>query len=89
MKGMVIVKATKGSEAGEMPSEELLTAMGNYNAELVKAGIMKAGEGPLRRRRQATGDRRSVRRNKGADRWLLDLGGRVVARSNRLGKSLS
>lgn len=45
MKVMVIVKATKGSEAGEMPSEELLTAMGNYNAELVKAGIMKAGEG--------------------------------------------
>lgn len=45
MKVMVIVKATKSSEAGELPSEELLTAMGNYNAKLVKAGIMKAGEG--------------------------------------------
>lgn len=45
MRVMVIVKATKGSEAGQMPSEELLTAMGNYNAELVKAGIMLAGEG--------------------------------------------
>jgi hypothetical protein len=45
MKVMVIVKASKASEAGEMPSQELLTAMGNYNEELVKAGIMLAGEG--------------------------------------------
>lgn len=45
MKVMVIVKATAGSEAGEMPSEALLTAMGNYNEMLVKAGIMLAGEG--------------------------------------------
>jgi hypothetical protein len=42
---MVIVKATKNSEAGVMPSTELLTAMGAYNEELVKAGIMVAGEG--------------------------------------------
>ncbi len=45
MKVMVIVKATKSSEAGELPSEQLLTAMGQFNEELVKAGIMKAGEG--------------------------------------------
>lgn len=45
MKVMVMVKATRSSEAGEMPSEELLTAMGNYNEELVNAGIMQAGEG--------------------------------------------
>ncbi len=45
MKVMVIVKASKESEAGEMPSEELLRAMGNYNEELVRAGIMLAGEG--------------------------------------------
>ena len=45
MRVMVIVKATKDSEAGVMPSAELLTAMGNYNEELVKAGIMLAGEG--------------------------------------------
>jgi uncharacterized glyoxalase superfamily protein PhnB len=45
MKVMVIVKATKSSEAGELPSEELLAAMGAFNEELVKAGIMKAGEG--------------------------------------------
>ncbi len=45
MKVMVIVKASPGSEAGEMPSEQLLTEKGNYNEELSKAGIMLAGEG--------------------------------------------
>lgn len=45
MKVMVFVKATKSSEAGVMPTSELLEAMGNYNEELVKAGIMEAGEG--------------------------------------------
>jgi hypothetical protein len=42
---MVLVKADKDSEAGIMPSEELLTRMGAYNEELVKAGIMLAGDG--------------------------------------------
>jgi hypothetical protein len=45
MRFMVIVKANKDTEAGVMPSEELLTAMGKYNEELAKAGIMLAGEG--------------------------------------------
>jgi hypothetical protein len=45
MRFMVIVKATKDSEAGVMPSTELLTAMGKFNEELVKAGIMLAGDG--------------------------------------------
>jgi hypothetical protein len=45
MRVMVIVKATKDSEAGVMPSAQLLTDMGKYNEELVKAGIMTAGEG--------------------------------------------
>jgi hypothetical protein len=45
MKVMVIVKANKDTEAGVMPSEQLLREMGNYNEELVKAGIMLAGEG--------------------------------------------
>ena len=45
MKVMVIVKATKGSEAGELPSAELLAAMGKYNEELASAGIMLSGEG--------------------------------------------
>lgn len=45
MRVMVIVKATKDSEAGIMPSTELLEAMGKYNEELVNAGVMMAGEG--------------------------------------------
>ena len=45
MKVMVIVKATKDSEAGVLPTKELLEAMGKYNEELVKAGIMLAGDG--------------------------------------------
>ncbi len=45
MRVMVFVKATPESEAGVMPSTELLTAMGRYNEELVKAGVMLAGEG--------------------------------------------
>src|SRR4051794_26520981 len=45
MRFMVIVKADKNSEAGILPSAELLTAMGKFNEELVKAGVMLAGEG--------------------------------------------
>ncbi|HYD60803.1 MAG TPA: YciI family protein [Noviherbaspirillum sp.] len=45
MRFMIIVKATQDSEAGVMPSEQLLADMGRYNEELVKAGIMQAGEG--------------------------------------------
>lgn len=45
MRVMVIVKATKDSEAGAMPSEELFAAMGRFNEELVQAGVMLAGEG--------------------------------------------
>ena len=45
MRFMVIVKATKDSEAGLMPSTDLLAAMGKFNEELVKAGMMEAGEG--------------------------------------------
>ena len=45
MRVMVLVKATEESEAGVMPSEKLLTEMGSYNEELVKAGVMLAGDG--------------------------------------------
>ena len=45
MRVMVLVKATEQSEAGQMPSTGLLEAMGRYNEELVKAGVMLAGEG--------------------------------------------
>jgi hypothetical protein len=42
---MIIVKADRNSEAGVLPDEKLLTEMGNFNEELVKAGVMLAGEG--------------------------------------------
>ena len=64
MRFMVMVKATKDSEAGEMPTTELLEAMGKYNEELVKAGVMLAGEGlhPSSRgaRVHFDGDKRTV-----------------------------
>ena len=45
MRFMILIKASKDSEAGVMPSEQLLTEMGKFNEELVKAGVMLAGEG--------------------------------------------
>jgi hypothetical protein len=45
MRFIILIKATKDSEAGVMPSEQLLTEMGKFNEELVKAGVMVAGEG--------------------------------------------
>ncbi len=45
MRVMVVVKASKESEAGEMPSEQILADMGKFNEELVRAGVMLAGEG--------------------------------------------
>jgi hypothetical protein len=45
MRFMIIIKANKDSEAGVMPSEQLLTEMGKFNEELVQAGVMLAGEG--------------------------------------------
>ena len=64
MRVMVIVKATKDSEAGVLPDERMLTEMGNYNEELVKAGIMLAGEGlqptSKGKRVRFSGDKRTV-----------------------------
>ncbi|MGB4074699.1 YciI family protein [Pseudomonas sp.] len=64
MRFMVIVKATTDSEAGLMPSEELMAAMGRFNEELVEAGVMLAGEGlhPSSKgvRVQFSGSQRSV-----------------------------
>lgn len=64
MRFMIIIKASQDSEAGVMPTKELLTAMGNYNEELVKAGIMIDGEGlhPSSKgaRVRFSGDKRTV-----------------------------
>ncbi|MGO4619570.1 YciI family protein [Ensifer sp. 2YAB10] len=66
MRVVVFVKATEDSEAGNMPSTELLAAMGKYNEELVNAGIMQAGEGlqPSSRGARVAFD--------GADRMVID-----------------
>ena len=64
MRFMVLVKATKSSEAGELPSEQLLAEMGKFNEELVNAGVMLAGEGlhPSSKgaRVRFSGDKRTV-----------------------------
>src|ERR1044071_8800090 len=64
MRFMIIVKATKDSEAGIMPSQQLLTEMGKFNEELAKAGVMLAGEGlqPSSKgaRVRFSGDKRTV-----------------------------
>ena len=64
MRFMIIVKATKNSEAGMLPDEKLLTEMGKYNEELVKAGVMLEGEGlqPSSKgaRIRFSGDKRTV-----------------------------
>lgn len=64
MRVMVIVKATKDSEAGVLPSKELIEAMGKYNEQLVKAGIMLAGDGlkpsSKGKRVRFSGDKRTV-----------------------------
>ena len=94
MRVIVIVKASKESEAGVMPDEKLLAEMGKYNEELVKAGIMLAGEGlhpsfegqarPILRR-QAHRRRRAVRGDQGARRRLLAVAGQVDGRGRRVG----
>ncbi|WP_437721893.1 YciI family protein [Sorangium sp. So ce861] len=64
MRFMILIKATKDSEAGVMPSEQLLTEMGKFNEELVKAGVMVAGDGlhPSAKgaRVRFSGDKRTV-----------------------------
>ena len=64
MRFMVIVKASQDSEAGKLPSQELLAAMGQYNEELAQAGVMLAGEGlhpsSKGKRVRFEGDRRIV-----------------------------
>ena len=64
MRFMVIVKATEDSEAGVMPSEEILTEMGKFNEELAKAGVLLAGEGlqpsPKGARVKFSGNQRTV-----------------------------
>ena len=97
MRVMVLVKATAESEAGVMPSQELLTAMGRFNEEIAKAGILEAAAGlkassnGVRVRFSGQNPhhhRRPVRRNQRTRRRLLDLERRFARRSDRVGPSL-
>ncbi len=96
MRFMVIVKADKNTEAGVMPSQELLAAMGKYNEELVNAGVLLAGEGlhPSSKgaRVRFSGSNRTVvdgpfAESKELVAGLLDLPGEVAGRSNRMGEA--
>ena len=96
MRVMVIIKANKDTEAGVMPSEQLLTEMGNFNEELVKAGIMLAGEGlhPSSKgaRVRFSGSKRTVidgpfAETKELDRRLLAVAGEVDGRGASNGSS--
>ena len=93
----VLVKANKDTEAGVMPSENAPgTEMGKFNEELVKAGVMLAGEGlhPAPRvrasvlRSEASRSRRAFRRDQGADCRLLAVAGEVHGRGDRVGQAL-
>jgi hypothetical protein len=91
MKVIVFVKATQDSEAGVMPTEQLLTEMGQYNEELVKAGIMLAGEGlhPSSKGVRVQFSGWAVYGDEGADCWLLALAGIVDRRGDLMGETLS
>jgi hypothetical protein len=90
MKFMVIVKASAASEAGIMPSEKLFTDMGNFNEELVKAGVMLAGEGLMPSSKGArirfNGNQRTVIDGPFAETkelvagfWLIEVGSKEEA----------
>ena len=97
MRVMVIVKASQASEAGVMPDGELLAEMGRFNEELVKAGVMLAGEGLHPSRKGVAGallgrathrHRRALCRDQGAGGRLLAVAGAIDGRSHRVGAAL-
>jgi len=92
-----ILKADKDTEAGVLPDEKFLSAMGAFYEEAVKAGVILAGEGlqPSSKggagpvlRKQAHGDRRAVRGNEGADRRIRDPPGQVEGRGDRVDQAI-
>jgi hypothetical protein len=98
MRFIVFVKATKNSEAGVMPSQELLAAMMKYNEELVQAGVMLGGEGlhPSSKgvRVKFTGSKRIVTDGPFVEtnetrRRLLALAVQIQRRGHRVGQALS
>jgi hypothetical protein len=90
MRFMIIVKATKDSEAGVMPEEKLITEMATYHEELVKAGVLLDASGlqPSSKAHQVLGrkahiHRRALHRDEGINRRLYDHPGEVEGRSDR------
>ncbi len=97
MRVLVCVKANKATEAGQMPTTEQLTKMGQFNEELVKAGIMLAGEGlhptSKAKRVKYTAKGPSIvdgpfAETKESDRRLLDVAGPLDGRSRRMAEAL-
>jgi hypothetical protein len=91
MRFMILVKASKESEAGMMPSEKMLTEMGKFNEELAKAGVLLAGEGlhPSSKaaRIKFSGDKRILidgpfPESKNLIAGFLDLAGEIEGRSD-------
>ena len=76
MRFMILIKATKDTEAGVLPDQKLLAEMGKFNEELV-----------LREKTQR--DRRAFCRNQGIDLWFLDLASQLQGGSDRMGQALS
>lgn len=90
MKFMMIVKASKDSEAGVMPSDELLTAMGKYSEEMAKAGVLLSGKGLQASLKGAkvkySGDQRTVIHGPFAEMreliagfWMIEVGSKQEA----------
>jgi hypothetical protein len=98
MRVMVLVKANQDYEAGVLPSTEMISQMGKFNEELVKAGVMRAGEGPPAQlqgqtdplfRGPADRDRWSLQRDQGIGWRFLALAGAVNGRSCRVAQARS
>ena len=96
MRVVVMIRANKDTEAGVMPSEELLTAMGKYNEELVNAGVMLAGEGlhPSSKGSRVKSSKGKITVTDGPFTetkelicWLLDMAGEVAGRGDRMGQA--
>ena len=96
MRFMMLVKATKDCEAGVLPDEKILSEMGKYNEELVKAGALLAvdalqaelqGRARPVFQRKVHGHRRALRRDEGTDRRLLADPGEIEGGSHRMGQA--
>ena len=97
MRVMILIKADERSEAGVLSDEKLLTDMRKYNEEMVKVGVLIAGEGlhPSSKEKRgvlvgkpADGDRRAIHRGEGAGCRLLALAGEVDGGGHRVGQAL-